>query len=159
MSDGAKDNRPARAADQHSVDYFDTFIAVAPDSAAESATSPPTKPETPSIAARTHSLIAGNPYGLTSGDVIFTVWADRRDIPQKDRAAARTEFYSKGQPCLRSSDLGKRYGWGIHSDAEGRVALYPVDSPEYAAFASGVSPVDGSAVVVTRAMRSSRASQ
>ncbi len=27
-------------------------------------------------------------------------------------------FFSKGQPCLRASDLGKKYGWGIHSDSE-----------------------------------------
>lgn len=143
--------------DQHSVDYFDTFIAIAPDSAADTASVPPTKADAPSIAARTHTMIADAPYTFTSGDVIFSVWADRRDIPLADRDVARAEFYSKGQACLRSSDLGKRYGWGIHSDAEGRVAIYSVDSPEYAAFVEGVSPFDGSAVTVTRAMRSSRA--
>ena len=141
--------------DKHSVDYFNTFIATAPDAAADTGITPPAK-ENPTVAARTFALIHDHPYEHTSGDVIFAVWADRRDIPAEDRPAARAEFYGKGQPCLRSSDLGKRYGWGIHADADGRVAAFAVDSPEYAAFESGVSPADGSAVTVTRAMRSSR---
>ena len=141
--------------DKHSVDYFNTFIAIAPDAAADTGIAPPAK-DTPTVAARTFALIHDHPYEHTSGDVIFTVWADRREIPDEDRPAARAEFYSKGQACLRSSDLGKRYGWGIHADADGRVAVYPVDSPEYAAFASGTSPADGSSVTVTRAMRSAR---
>lgn len=138
------------------VDYTNTFIAQAPDAAAATGSSPPVNDAAPSVAARTFAMIAEHPYGFTSGDVIFTVWADRRGIPDADRAQAREEFYSKGQACLRSSDLGKRYGWGVHADAEGRIAVYAVDSPEYASFASGTSPLDGSEVTVTRAMRSSR---
>jgi len=122
---------------------------------AQSGSVPPAK-DSPTVAARTYELVVGHPYAHTSGDVIFSVWADRREIPPAEREAARAEFYSKGQPCLRSSDLGKRYGWGIHSDSEGRVAAYGVDSPEYAAFASGVSPIDGSTVTVVAAMRSKR---
>ena len=79
--------------------------------------------------------------------------ADRAGIPEADRPAARAEFFSRA--CLRSSDLGKRDGWGLHHDAEGRVALVAVDSPEYAAFAPGRTPGGGS-VSVTAAMRSSR---
>jgi hypothetical protein len=29
------------------------------------------------------------------------------------------------------SPLAKRYGWGIHNDGEGKVALVAIDSPEY----------------------------
>jgi hypothetical protein len=29
------------------------------------------------------------------------------------------------------SALPKRYGWGIHNNAEGKVALIAVESPEY----------------------------
>ena len=138
----------------HSTNYFDTFIAVADDSAAVVGTEPPSR-ESPSIAELTYRMIAENPYSFTSDDVIFSVWADRREIAEDARAAARAEFFSKGQPCLRSSDLGKRYGWGVHSDAEGRVALVGVDSVEYAVLASGSTP-DGEPVAVTKAMRSKR---
>ena len=141
----------------HTTDYVDTFITVAPDSKADGATEPPVKEGAAlSVAARTYGMIAGAPYAHTSDDVIFTVWADRRDIAAADRDAARAEFFAKGQPCLRSSDLGKRYGWGVHSDAQGRVAVYPLGSAEYRALAGGSAP-DGTRVAVTAAMRSSRA--
>jgi hypothetical protein len=38
---------------------------------------------------------------------------------------------SKGHPHLRVSALPKRYGWGIHNNAEGKIALIAVESPEY----------------------------
>lgn len=138
------------------ANYLDTFIAVADDCAALAGTVPAARAE-PSVAALTHAMIASHPYRYTSDDVIFTVWADRRGIAPADRAAARARFFSTGQPCLRSSDLGKRYGWGVHSDSEGRVAIYPVESAEYARLGAGVSPT-GTAATVTRAMRSRRAS-
>ena len=138
----------------HSTNYFDTFITVAPDSAAVEASEPPAR-AAPSVSERTFRMIAENPYRFTSDDVIFTVWADRNDVAEDARATARAEFFSKGQPCLRSSDLGKRYGWGVHSDAEGRVAIVGLDTAEYAALAAGSTP-EGSPVTVTAAMRSKR---
>ena len=139
------------------VDYVDNFIAVAEDSGAEKGTPPPFKPENPSIAARTYRMIIEHPYEYTSGDVIFTVFADRNGIAEVDRAAARADFYSRSRACLRSSDLPKRYGWGIHADARGRVALYGVDTPEYAKFVSGQRRSEsGKPITVKRAMRSSR---
>lgn len=135
------------------VDYVNTFIAVAPDNRAVRGMKPPAS--VPTIASLTYELINGHPYELTSGDVIFTVMAQRRGIPEADRAAAREEFYATPRACLRSSDLGKRYGWGIHADADGRLALYGVDSHEYARLLDGRDPF-GDCVTVTRAMRSSR---
>jgi hypothetical protein len=137
------------------VDYVHTFIAVAPDCAATSGTPPPVREESPSVAARMYRLIAEHPYRFTSADVIFTVYADRQGIPAGDRTAARAEFYARSQACLRSSDLGKRYGWGIHADADGRLALYGVGTDEYAALAAGHEP-GGGEVDVTAALRGSR---
>lgn len=132
------------------VDCVDTFIAVAGDCAVRRGTPPPVREDNPSVAARAYQMIADHPYEYTSADVIFSVYADRNGIPERDRPAARARFYSRGQACLRSSDLGKRYGWGIHADAHGRIALYGVDTPEYARFAQGDD------VTVTRAMNSRR---
>lgn len=69
-------------------------------------------------------MLAGNPYKYTSDDVLFESNGARRGI-------SRAEFFSKGQACFRSSALAKRYGWGIHSDADGRIAIYAVGSNEY----------------------------
>lgn len=139
------------------VDYLSTFIAVAQDCPAEAGTVPPERKNGPSVAERTYALLAQQaPYTLTSADVLFTVFADRREIPAADRPAARAEFFAKPQPCLRASDLGKRYGWGLHADGQGRLALVGREEPAYAALLEGRAP-DGSAVKVVKAMRSARA--
>ncbi|MCU1442744.1 MAG: hypothetical protein JWQ59_894 [Cryobacterium sp.] len=137
------------------VDYFNTFIAVAPDSTAVAGIIPSERGGRPTVALRTWQLIAGEPYRHTSGDVIFTVYAERAGVPEADLPAAREEYFSIGRACLRSSDLGKKYGWGIHADAGGRIALYPIGSPEYEALAAGTAP-SGEAVATLRAMRSKR---
>src|SRR2546430_16972256 len=43
----------------------------------------------------------------------------------------RERFLSKGHPHLRVSALPKRYGWGMHTNAEGKIALVAVESAEY----------------------------
>lgn len=135
----------------HTTNYRETLIVVADDSKADRGVVPPEKPENPSIAARTWRLIAEHPYAYTSDDVIFTVWADRKEIPEDERAAAREVFFAKGQACLRASDLGKKYGWGIHHDAEGRLALVGMETDAYRELAARED------VTVVKAMRSSRA--
>ena len=40
------------------------------------------------------------------------------------------EFFSKGQPCLRTSPLAKTYGWAFHFDHAGKIALVPMDSEQ-----------------------------
>lgn len=138
-----------------STNYHGTFIAVAEDSLATAGTVP-TKPG--SVAALTYELVWAAPYTLTSDDVLFTVHAMRRGIAQEDLAHARTDFFAKPQACLRASPLGKTYGWGIHHDAEGRVALYGVESQRYAELsAPGATAEDGSPITLKRAMRRSRA--
>ncbi|AXL13061.1 hypothetical protein DXT68_13630 [Microbacterium foliorum] len=133
----------------HTTNYLRTFIEVAEDCPVDHAEEPPAG-DTPTIAALHYRLIAEQPYGRTSDDVLFATHALRHGIPLDD-AAARDAFFSKGQPCLRSSPLGKRYGWGIDHDDEGRVALVPRESDDYALRAADP------AIAHTRAMRSRRA--
>lgn len=140
------------------TNYLDTFITVADDCPATAGTAPPAR-ATPTVAARTFQMIHDHPYRYTSDDVIFTVYADRQGLPAGERDESREVFYSQGQACLRSSDLGKKYGWGIHADAEGRVALYGRETADYAEFVGGTRRAhDGGPVTVTQAMRSRRSS-
>lgn len=121
----------------HSTNYRSTFIAVAPDCRAVTAEVPPRRDEAiPSAAWLQYDLVSRQPYALTSDDVLFQVHAIRCGIPDADRAAAREAYFGKPQACLRSSPLVRRYGWGIHHDAEGRVALVPLGSAEYARLAA-----------------------
>lgn len=119
----------------HTTNYHNAFIAVAEDCATAEGTVPPEK-VTPTIAQLQYELIANNPYHYTSDDVIFTVHALRSGIDPVEYPARRAAFFAKGQACLRASPLAKQYGWGIHHDHEGRVAIYPRGSEAYQRFAS-----------------------
>ena len=117
-----------------STNYTSTFIQVADDCPAEAAETPPVG-KAPTIAALQHELMSRHPYEFTSDDVMFEVYATRQGISARDRSEAREAFFAKDQACLRSSPLGKRYGWGIHHDIDSRVALVPLGSDEYRALA------------------------
>ena len=132
-----------------STDYLGTFIEVAPDSTTTAAQIPPSR-ATPSVAELQHRLLAAHPYAYTSDELLFEVHAMRTGVEEADRDAARSAFLARDQACLRASPLGKRYGWGTHHDAEGRVALVGIGTPEYARLAADPSLQHRSA------MRSSR---
>jgi hypothetical protein len=117
----------------HSTNYFDTFIEVAEDTKADFGTKPPSK-EKKTIAEMQYELIAKNPYKFSSDDIFFQVFADRNDLTKAEYEKAREQFFSKGQPCFRASPLTKTYGFGIHSDKNGKVALFGMESNEYQKF-------------------------
>lgn len=114
----------------HSTNYYNTFIEVAEDCPVKAGELPPQKAEK-TVAAMQFQMISENAYKYTSDDVLFQVFADRNGITGKDFNAEKENFFSKGQPCFRSSPLTKRYGWGLHSNAEGKIAIYGVESDEY----------------------------
>lgn len=117
----------------HTTNYVNTFILVSPDCPVDAARVPD-KPHT--VAALQYGKLIGAPYAMTSDDLIFAVFSERTGIAEADRPAARAAFFSKGQPCLRSSPLVKSFGWGVHHDENGRIALYGLDTPEYRALAA-----------------------
>jgi hypothetical protein len=119
----------------YTTNYCNTFIEVADDCPVTEAEAPPQWAE--KTGANVHyDLLAANPYRYTSDDVIFGAHRQRNRISNDALAAERENFFSKGQACLRSSPLAKRYGWGIHHDSEGKVAIYALGSEEYAMYAS-----------------------
>ncbi len=132
------------------TNYYNTLIAVAEDCPAAVGETPPTGAKR-TVASLQHELIANHPYTYTSDDVLFEVHVLRHAIPGDARTAEREAFFAKDQPCLRSSPLGKRYGWGIHHDQHGRVALVSVGSREYDVLAGDTS------LMHVKAMRSRRA--
>ena len=115
----------------HTTNYYNTFITIADDCPAVTGETPPAKSDKPSVAAMQFELLAGQPYQHTSDDVLFQVFALKNDLTQKEWAEARMSFFSKGQPCFRASPLTKRYGWGVHFNAEGKMAIYGCETSEY----------------------------
>ncbi len=113
------------------TNYYNTFIQVADDCPVNVAGMPPQKGDDKTAANIQFEMIKNNPYEYTSDEILFCVYAIKNKISDKDLEEERENFFSKGQPCFRSSPLTKRYGWGVHSDAEGKIAIYAVDSDEY----------------------------
>lgn len=115
----------------HSTNYTDAFIEIADDCKTEVGVIPPEKQEK-TVARMQFELLNEHPYQYTSDEVIFAIYATKNWIEQAEAEGKRAEFFSKGQPCLRSSPLGKTYGWGIHFDSDAKVAIYARESAEYA---------------------------
>jgi hypothetical protein len=133
----------------HSTNYFDTFIEVATDTKATAGTVPPSRNKK-SVAELQYELVAGSPYCYTSDDVFFQVFAVRNDLTSSEYEQARQLFFSKGQPCFRASPLTKTYGFGVHSDSFGRVALVGMETVAYQEF------LDDPAIKKVKAMKSGR---
>ena len=133
--------------------YQDTLILVADDCPAASGVVPPSRGAWPTVAMLHYRLISALPYWRTQEDVLFETWLGQQEVtPAGDLAGLRVQFFAQPRACLRSSPLGKRYGWGVHFDAAGRTALHAVDSAEYAELAAV------GAGTVLKAFRARRAS-
>lgn len=134
----------------HTTNYQNAFIVVADDCPALCGEVPPVKPGALSVANLQFDLVARNPYKFTSDDVLFQVHSVRNDLTGKEFKEARKVFFSKGQPCFRASPLTKRYGWGIHFNQEGKMALYACEAKEYKKFTQDKS------LKIIKAMKSAR---
>ncbi|HEX7757780.1 MAG TPA: DUF6157 family protein [Niabella sp.] len=134
----------------HTTNYSDTFIQVAEDCLVQHSQVPPLKDDRKTAANIQFEMIYNNPYKYTSDDVLFEVYARKNDLTKAAYKPEREKFFSKGQPCLRASPLTKRYGWGVHSNHEGKVAIYELGSEPYKKYATDKN------IKVIKAMRSSR---
>lgn len=112
------------------TNYFNTFIEVAGDCPVDKAEVPPERSRKTKVRMQ-YELISENPYEFTSDDLLFHIYAQRHEIPESQREKERAAYFSKGRACLRSSSLGKRYGWGIHYDEDGKMAIYGIGSDNY----------------------------
>ena len=115
----------------HTTNYINTFIEVAEDCPAPAGEIPPQKPGIQSVANIQYQLISTHPYQFTSDEVLVQVYAKRNGLVPAELDAVRKELFSKGQPCMRSSPLAKRYGWGFHHNQEGKIAIVAVNTEAY----------------------------
>lgn len=135
----------------HSTNYENTLIEIAEDCPVNVAETPPIKGDKKSVANIQFEMLHNNPYKFTSDDVFFQVFADRNDLTKNEYETERAKFFSKGQPCFRASPLTKRYGFGIHSDDKGKIAMFGAETEEYAKLVADKS------IEKVKAMRSKRA--
>lgn len=135
----------------HTTNYTNTFIQIADDCPVSEGQAPPVKEDSRTVASIQFDLIRKNPYKYTSDDIVFGTYAEKKDLTTDELEAERIQFFSKGQPCLRASPLTKKYGWGLHHDKNGKVALYGVETAAYKQLS--VDP----ALQLVKAMRSKKA--
>jgi hypothetical protein len=128
----------------YTTNYYSVFIVVADDCPVVIAETPPQK----TAAGIAFEMIKNHPYQYTSDDVLFQIHIVKNNISETDWNAEKQKFFSKGQVCLRASALVKRYGWGIHFNAESKVALCALESEEYKKFSQDKS------LKIIKAMRS-----
>ena len=115
----------------HTTNYQDTFIVIADDCPVANGEIPPTKGDNKTVANLQFEMAINNPYKYTSDDILFQVFAHRNDLTKSEYKEKREVFFSKGQPCFRASPLTKRYGWGVHNNKEGKVAIFGAESLAY----------------------------
>jgi hypothetical protein len=138
------------------MNYFDTFIRVAPDCPVTVAVVPSSRRVQKSIPQIEYELLVANPYKIMQEELLFTVHVQRKGIGESELDSRRDviwkEFFGKSRACLRASMLPKKYGWGLHFNAEGRISLVAMESEEYQRFVSGTQ-----GITVLMAMRNKRA--
>ena len=115
----------------HSTNYFDTLVEIAEDCPATLAEMPPLKGDKKTVANLQFEMLYEHPYKYTSDEVLFGVFAIRKEFSKSEMDEQRNAFFSKGQPCFRASPLTKRYGWGVHSNSEGQIAMIEMNSKAY----------------------------
>jgi len=115
----------------HTANYQNVFIEIAEDSSAMKGEVPPMKNSGKTAANIQFEMLNGNPYKFTSDDVLFRVFVNKNNISETEYVKVFEQFFSKGQPCFRASPLTKQYGWGIHSNEEGKIAIYGCETEDY----------------------------
>ena len=134
----------------HTTNYTNTFIEIAEDCPATRGEIPPIKSGSKTVANIQFDIISKNPYKYTSDEILFQVFADRKNLSKSEYKKERENYFSKGQPCFRSSPLTKRYGWGIHNDKDGKVAIFGIESAEYKKLS------EDKTIKIVKAMKSSK---
>ena len=134
---------------KYTTNYKNTFIEVAEDCPVSIAEIPPEK-RNKTLANIQYEIISKNPYKFTSDEVMLECYIQKNDISNSEKEEVEDQFFSKGQDCLRSSALAKRYGFGFHHNSDKKVALFSLESGDYQNF------VEDANLSKVKAMRSNR---
>ncbi|MBI1268667.1 MAG: hypothetical protein GC193_14695 [Cryomorphaceae bacterium] len=118
----------------HTTNYISTFIEVSEDCPSQFGEVPVSKGDKKTVAEMQFEIISKHPYQFTSDDLLFDVYARKMELLESEYEEARNVFFSKGQPCLRASPLTKRFGFGVHLNKEGKIAIFGRETNEYQHF-------------------------
>ncbi|MFM9276673.1 DUF6157 family protein [Paenibacillus jiagnxiensis] len=138
------------------LNYYNTFITVSSDCPVMEGTIPQERAGKPTKAGIEYELAARQPYFYTQEELLYQVYIRHKEIPEEELerqgAVIRGAFFGKSQACLRASMLPKKFGWGIHFNAEGKLAMVPMESEQYRSYVEG----EHEEIKVIPAMRNAR---
>ncbi len=133
------------------MSYVNTFICISEDCPVETGVVPQSNRQPKPIHLLQYELITQSPYTYTHEELLLEVNRRRDAVADDELEAYRIRLFEKKHPCLRASMLAKKYGWGIHYNEQGQIAIYAAGTAEYTAW------LEDSGTTVVRAMRNSRA--
>src|SRR4051812_40091738 len=117
------------------MNHWQTLIAVADDCPVSAAVVPVARGGRKTIAVIQYELLSTSPYKYTSAQVLFECSMRHQGLAaaglKTQPLALWDAFFAKPQACLRASALPKKYGFGLHCDADGKVALCAMESADY----------------------------
>lgn len=109
----------------------DTLILVAPDCPVVIGTVPESKRSPVPFHVCLFEVITEQPYRFTFRELLRQAHARQNGLRPSDVSQADLDALAKKHPCPRTSALPKRFGWGVHVDENGRLALWGRESAEY----------------------------
>ncbi|RCX20511.1 hypothetical protein DFP94_103242 [Fontibacillus phaseoli] len=121
------------------MSYKNTFILVSPDCPAVKGIVPVSTKGNMPVHLIQYELLTEHPYSYDYPELLLETHIRHKQISAEELSRRgqeiRDELFAKKHACLRASALPKKFGWGVHYDDDGRIAIYAMDSPEYKSFA------------------------
>lgn len=111
----------------HTTNYENTFIEVAEDCPTTIGEAPPTKGDNKSVANLQFERLQGQPYRHNSDDVLFSVFAARKELPDNAGDEQRATFFSKALVQQNTQDVRQvttaLRAWVVEFRASARFSL------------------------------------
>ncbi|MBH5316764.1 hypothetical protein I6N90_02930 [Paenibacillus sp. GSMTC-2017] len=115
--------------------FTNMFIQVASDCPVAEGVTPISKRALKPAHLIQYELLMESPYRYTFEDQLFEVYKRHKGYEMVSDAEEleklRAELLSKNHPCLRASQLTKKFGWGVHFNADGKIAIYGMETEKY----------------------------
>ncbi|MFD0587922.1 DUF6157 family protein [Paenibacillus sp. GCM10027627] len=115
--------------------WTNMFVAVAADCPVYEGVVPMSKRDAKPAHMIQYELLSENPYRFTFEEQLFEVYFKHKgfsvELDEEERETLRNELLEKNHPCMRASQLGKKFGWGVHYNEEGKIAIYGMETEEY----------------------------
>lgn len=139
------------------MSYKNTFILISPDCPVREGIEPTSRKESKPVHVIQYELLTAHPYKYDYDELLFETHIRHKGVSESMLQDSRQEIwdslFAKKHACMRASALPKRFGWGIHYDAAGKMAIYGADTPQYRSFAES----GGKGIQLLYAMRSRKA--